>query len=201
MTITHEKNELARRRARTKVLGKAAELFGRYGFHAVSVRQITREAGVAFQSMYNNFEGRETLAREVLEWRHRGVIEELTARIAAVEGVDAKLKTIFDWHEAWFTSEVFSGCLFERAIAEYGTSEPDVSEVAVRHKKALLTLLEGVLQSEFDASETKRLASVVLMLVDGSTAHARAFRDPRMARQAWRATQALLTEARQRSSH
>jgi AcrR family transcriptional regulator len=52
MTIAHEKNELARRRARTKVLGKAAELFGRYGFHAVSVRQITREAGVAFQSMY-----------------------------------------------------------------------------------------------------------------------------------------------------
>ena len=156
---------------------------------------------MAFQSMYNNFEGRETLAKEVLEWRHRGVIEELTACIAAVEGVDAKLKTIFDWHEAWFTSEVFSGCLFERAIAEYGMSEPDVSDVAVRHKKALLSLLEGVLQEEFESGEAKRLASVILMMIDGATAHARAFRDPRMARQAWRATQALLAEARQRSTH
>lgn len=151
--------------------------------------------------MYNNFEGRETLAREVLEWRHRGVIEELTARIATVEGVDAKLKAFFDWHEEWFTSEVFTGCLFERAIGEYGVSEPEVSEVAVRHKKALLALLEGALQGEFDAGETRRLAGVILMLVDGATAHARAFRDPRMARQAWRATQSLLTEARRRSSH
>lgn len=183
------------------MLGKAAELFGRYGFHAVSVRQITREAGVAFQSMYNNFEGRETLAKEVLEWRHRGVIEELTARIAAVEGVDAKLKAFFDWHEAWFTSEAFTGCLFERAIGEYGLSEPELSDVAVRHKKTLLTLLEGVLREEFEAGESKRLAGVTLMLVDGATAHARAFRDPRMARHAWRATQALLSDARKQSAH
>lgn len=156
---------------------------------------------MAFQSMYNNFEGRETLAKEVLEWRHRGVIEELTARIATVEGVDAKLKAFFDWHEAWFTSDASTGCLFERAIGEYGMSEPELSEVAVRHKKALLALLEVVLQDEFDASETKRLTGVILMLIDGATSHARAFRDPRTARHAWRATQALLAEARQRSAH
>jgi hypothetical protein len=80
-------------------------------------------------------------------------------------------------------------------------SEPELSEVAVRHKKALLAMLEGVLQDEFEASEAKRLAGVILMLIDGATAHARAFRDPRMARHARRPTQALLIETRQRSAH
>jgi len=146
--------------------------------------------------MYNNFEGRETWAREVLEWRHHEVIEELSSRIAAIEGLDARFKAIFEWLEAWFANGVFSGCLFERAISDYGRSDPELSEIAVRRKKALLHLRE-----EFTASEAKRLAGVILMLIDGATSHARAFRVPRMAKHAWRATQALLTDVRQRSAH
>ena len=50
-----EKNKVARRSTRTKVLGKAAELFGCYGFHAVSVRQITREAACGFPGHVQQF--------------------------------------------------------------------------------------------------------------------------------------------------
>ena len=107
------------------------------------------------------------------------MIEELSSRIAAIEGVDARFKAIFEWHGVWFASGVFSGCLFERAVADYGTSDSEFSEIS-----ALLNLLEDVLPEEFSTSEARSLAGVILMLIDGVTSPVRAFRDPRVAKHA-----------------
>ncbi|CAJ3055515.1 TetR/AcrR family transcriptional regulator [Burkholderia pseudomallei] len=194
--MPQQKQGAALSKTREKMLDKAAELFSRFGFHPVGVQQIIEASGVAYQTMYNNFSGKENLAREVLERWHNSVIENMRARIDTIEGVDARLKALFDWHEAWFKGPMFSGCLFERAIAEYGVEDQNVSEVAIRHKKALLKLFEDVLRDGFTGREAKRLASVIVMLLDGATAHARAFHDHAVAKQAWRAVQALLTEAR-----
>lgn len=189
-------------KTREKMLDKATELFSRHGFHPVGVQDIIDSSGVAYQTMYNNFKGgKEGLARAVLERWHSSVIEAMRARIDSIEGVDARLKALFDWHEAWFKGPAFSGCLFERAIAEYGVEDQKVSEVAIRHKKALLRLFEEILRDGFASREAKRLAGIIVMLLDGATAHARAFHNHSVAKQAWRAVQALLAEARGSSFH
>lgn len=157
---------------------------------------IIARAEIAVQTMYRHFGGKMDLAREVLERRHHRVIADIRACVDSVVGVDARIKAIFDWHEAWFRSEDFAGCLFERAIAEFGVADSDVSDVAVRHKKTLITLMEDILRTDFSRKDAKQLAEVIVMLLDGATAYARAFTDPGSARRAWQAAATLIAQKR-----
>jgi AcrR family transcriptional regulator len=52
---------------RDRILDAAAELFARKGFHAVSIREITRFVGIKESSLYNHFRSKEQLLEEILD--------------------------------------------------------------------------------------------------------------------------------------
>jgi len=192
--------DVIRRRAgsgkRQHVVDKATELFSMHGFHPVGVDRIIEEANVARMTMYRHFAGKNDLIGEVLEQRLTYIIESIALRLQPMTDPIARIKGIFDWYEAWFRSPEFAGCLFERALAEFGPSYPVVSEVAIRYRLKLVSWFEELLLEVVPGKAAKQLASVYVILLDGATVDARAFNDPSVAERAWQAAEVLLNQAR-----
>lgn len=181
---------------RQQVVDKASELFSRHGFHPVGVDWIIDESGVARMTLYRHFAGKEDLIREVLEQRYTFIMQSMADKLGPLPDATARLKGIFDWYETWFRSPEFAGCLFERALAEFGSTCPRVTDVAVRYRDDLLAMIETLLRDVVPAAAARQLAGVYVMLLSGATADARAIGDPSAASRAWEAARALLEQAR-----
>ncbi|MFM0254719.1 TetR/AcrR family transcriptional regulator [Paraburkholderia sediminicola] len=185
---------------RQQVVDKATELFSKHGFHPVGVDWIIDDSGVARMTLYRHFAGKDDLVREVLEQRYGYIIESVGQRVQSVSDPLARVKAIFDWYEAWFHTPEFAGCLFERALAEFGTSYPKVSEVAIRYREKMVNWIDEILRDIVPADTARHLASVCMMLLDGATVEARAFNDPSSAKRAWQAVELMLSRSKATSS-
>lgn len=181
---------------RQQVVDKAGELFSKHGFHPVGVDWIIDESGVARMTLYRHFAGKEDLIKEVLEQRYTFVMGSIAETLSPMPDATARLKGIFDWYGTWFRTPEFAGCLFERALAEFGATCPKVTDVAVRYRDDLLAMMETLLKDVVPANAARQLAGVYVMLLSGATADARAIGDPSAASQAWQAAQTLLNQAR-----
>ena len=73
---------------RKRILDTAEHLFARHGFHRISLRDITREAGVNTASVNYHFGNRESLVREVIERRLIPVNSERIRRLDALQARD-----------------------------------------------------------------------------------------------------------------
>ncbi|WYX26831.1 TetR/AcrR family transcriptional regulator [Achromobacter xylosoxidans] len=173
----------------------ASALFARNGFRAVSIGDIVEESQVASMTLYNNFKSKDDLMVAVLEDRHAKVMATLRQILQDCDGVDAKLQTLFAWHTEWFNSDDFSGCLFEKALAEFSQEENDARQVAVKHKAALTNLIRDVLRERYPETVATELARTILILLDGATASAWALQHKDAADRTWKATQVLLRDA------
>ncbi|CAJ0773248.1 MAG: TetR/AcrR family transcriptional regulator [Ralstonia sp.] len=181
---------------RQQVVDKAGELFSKHGFHPVGVDWIIDESGVARMTLYRHFAGKEDLIKEVLEQRYTFVMGSIAEKLSPMHDATSRLKGIFEWYGAWFRTPEFAGCLFERALAEFGATCPKVTDVAVRYRDDLLAMMETLLKDVVPANTARQLAGVYVMLLSGATADARAIGDPSAASQAWHAAETLLNQAR-----
>lgn len=181
---------------RQQVVDKAGELFSKHGFHPVGVDWIIDESGVARMTLYRHFAGKEDLIKEVLEQRYTFVMGSIAETLSPMPDATARLKGIFDWYGTWFRTPEFAGCLFERALAEFGATCPKVTDVAVRYRDDLLAMMETLLKDVVPTNTARQLAGVYVMLLSGATADARAIGDPSAASQAWQAAETLLNQAR-----
>ncbi|RKP52571.1 TetR/AcrR family transcriptional regulator [Trinickia fusca] len=180
---------------RRQIIEKATELFSQYGFHPVGIDRIIDESDIARMTLYRHFAGKDDLIRAVLQHRHSALISSIEARLESLETPEQKVKGIFDWYRDWFSTESFAGCLFERALAEFGTSCPGISDVAIGYKQTLMNMLESLLCETLPRKSARQLAEVFVMLLDGATVDARAFNDPAAAKRAWQAAEVLLKSA------
>jgi len=159
----------------------ATDLFSRHGFHPVGVDRILVEAGVARMTLYNHFPGKDDLIGAVLERRYQDIMASLRASVEPAASAKEKLRAIFAWHEAWFAAPEFSGCLFERALAEFGTDYPKISTIAIRYKQTMTEWMRDILKTVLPEGPAVRIASILIILLDGATIDARAFHDPTVA--------------------
>ena len=180
---------------RQQVVDKAGELFSLHGFHPVGIDRIIAEADVARMTLYHHFAGKDDLIKAVLEQRYTFIMESIAAKLDPMPHA-ARLKGIFDWYGTWFSSPAFAGCLFERALAEFGATCPKVTDVAVRYRDDLLALMEQLLAEIVPRRRARQLAGVYVMLLSGATADARAIGDSQAAARAWQAAEMLLNESR-----
>ncbi|EMD9437674.1 TetR family transcriptional regulator [Burkholderia cepacia] len=180
---------------RQQVVDKAGELFSRHGFHPVGIDRIIAEADVARMTLYHHFASKDDLIKAVLEQRYTFIMDSIAAKLEPMADATARLKGIFDWYGVWFRSPEFAGCLFERALAEFGATCPKVTDVAVRYRDDLLAIMERLLSEIIPRRRAHQLAGVYVMLLSGATADARAIGDPRAAARAWEAAKVLLNES------
>ena len=173
---------------------KATALFSEHGFQAVGVDSIIRDSDVARMTLYRNFASKDELIGEVLSQRHEHIFQSIEEKMQPITDPKKRLKCIFDWYESWFCTAEFSGCLFERALAEFGTKRPLISEPAVLFRNAMTDLMAGILQEVVSPSSAKQLGHVFMMLLDGATVEARATNDSHSAAIAWGTAEKLLEQ-------
>ncbi|AOI72295.1 TetR/AcrR family transcriptional regulator [Burkholderia multivorans] len=179
---------------RQLVVDKATELFSKHGFHPVGVDWIIDDSRVARMTLYRHFPSKDELIREVLVQRYDLIVGSIGAQLQHATNPVERVKTIFDWYEAWFNTPAFAGCLFERALAEFGTAYAPISDVAIRYRRKMVEWIGELLADLVSPETAKRLAAVYMMLLDGATVEARAFNDSASAGRAWQAAKSLLEQ-------
>lgn len=181
---------------RNQILNKATELFSKQGFHVVSVDQVIEGTGVSLPALYGYFPNKDELVRAVLKKRYTDILVSIEQTLKSIPDPVGKIKGIFDWYGAWFRTPEFCGCLFERALSEFGTDTAGISDVAIGYKRTLEGRMADILRTVLPHSRAEQLAETYAMFLDGAIAAARAYGDPEVANHAWQSAQALLDEAR-----
>jgi hypothetical protein len=118
----------------------------------------------------------------------------LRASVEPAASAKEQLRAIFAWHEAWFAAPEFSGCLFERALAEFGTDYPKISMIAIQYKTTMTSWMGDILKTLLPEQAAARTASILMILLDGATIDARAFHDPTIASRAWNAAETIIKQ-------
>ncbi len=67
MPKTGAQFQVIREKSKSRIMSAALALFSEQGFHATSIQMIAKKAGIATGLLYNYFESKDQLFREVLE--------------------------------------------------------------------------------------------------------------------------------------
>ena len=177
------------------VVESATRLFSVHGFQAVGVDRIIETSGVARMTLYRHFASKDDLIAEVLRQRYLLIFDSVAEHMRTRRDPAARVKAIFDWYGAWFMTPEFAGCLFERALAEFGRDHPKISEVAIGYRRDMAALMARTLEEMVPTAVAARLGGVFMLLLDGATVEARASNDMKWAAEAWYAAETLLTQS------
>jgi len=159
---------------RQHVVETAYALFKRVGFHATGIDRIIAEADVAKMTMYRHFPSKDELIVEVLDYRARRFDRQLDRLAGEGTTPEQKIAKIFDWHERWFRSPDFHGCLFAHALAEFGDPQHPVFKAVARQKNGLRLRMQSILEDVMPHGRAESVAAVLLMLIEGATLMAQA---------------------------
>ena len=154
---------------RQHVVETAYGLFKRAGFHATGIDRIIAEADVAKMTMYRHFPSKDELIVEVLDYRARRFDRQLDRLAEEVATPGKKIAKIFDWHERWFRSPDFHGCLFAHALAEFGDPRHPVFKAAAKQKNGLKRRMQSILEEVMPRGRAGSVAAALLMLIEGAT--------------------------------
>ncbi len=144
-------------------------LFKRDGFHATGIDRIIAEAEVAKMTMYRHFPSKDGLIVEVLNWRTDRFKRQLDRLSETAMTPDEKIMAVFDWHERWFDSPDFHGCLFQHALAEFGERDHAVFEAVMRQKRDLQDRIRDILAQSMPEGRAPHTAMTLFMLIEGAT--------------------------------
>src|SRR5712664_2542038 len=86
------------KKRREEILGAAAALFARRGFHGVTIDDIGAAAGMSGPGIYRHFPGKDAVLAEMLVGISERLLAEGSRRAeAAADAADA-LDALLDWH-------------------------------------------------------------------------------------------------------
>ncbi|APY85137.1 TetR/AcrR family transcriptional regulator [Streptomyces alfalfae] len=155
-----------RKNTRDLLMESAEAVFYERGLVATNVNAVAQAAGVSKPTLYAHFTGKDELAAAALRHRHERRAAELETWLAGVEDPADRPLAVFSWLAEWYGGSGRRGCAFLNAAAEVTDADAPVRQ-AVREEKAwLLDLLAG-LCARAGAVRPERLASQLLLLVDG----------------------------------
>jgi AcrR family transcriptional regulator len=167
--------------ARGRLLSAATRLFCKNGINATGIDAIINEAGTAKTTLYKLFGSKTNLVHAVLENEGRQWREWFIGAIEAGGGEpEKKLARIFPALKSWFGEERFYGCPFINAVAEHDKDQKQFRNVALKHKKVVLSHIEQ-LAREMGAAQPGVLAHQLGLLIDGAIVAAMVSRDPAVA--------------------
>jgi AcrR family transcriptional regulator len=154
----------ASRPARARVLDAALRLFYAEGVHVVGVDRIIAEAGVAKQTFYNHFPGKDDLVREYLTeqsaWQR--------AAVAALPPASPRetLTAIFTIMCDFGAASGYRGCAFINAAAEFPDPAHPVRVAIDEHRRWLRGLYRELLAAD-GHPDAERTADMLLLVRDG----------------------------------
>jgi len=147
---------------RVDILNAAEKAFEANGFHAVPIDVVIAGASVSPRTLYKHFPGKTDLAVAVLERRHERFLD---AMKAAIEGSPDPMDALFDALETWLQMVPSTGCLFLRAMGEFG--DAPIVPVVTAHKQALRDVLARLVDALGAPAEK---VDPLFILIEGATA-------------------------------
>jgi AcrR family transcriptional regulator len=167
--------ELKDQPARERILLTAHGLFYRDGIRATGIDRVIAESGVAKVTFYRHFPSKNELIQAFLTYRHARWMDWFTdaLRRHATEypGIEALLPVLREW----FEDEGFRGCAFINGVIELGGTQPEVVDIARRHKERMTEVVATLLP----ASKSRLLdAQAVALAIDGAIVHAQYAQNP-----------------------
>ncbi|TAN57592.1 MAG: TetR/AcrR family transcriptional regulator [Magnetospirillum sp.] len=166
---------------RDDLVEAALRLFLRDGFHATGIAAVLEEADVSKMTLYHHFQSKEDLILASLELRDRRFRDWLFTRMRALGGTPrAQVLALFDALGEWFRgealigpgeAEVFCGCPFVKAAAEYADPEDPIHKLSAEHKRRIVETV-GEMCHAAQLPEPERLARRFALLKEGAIADA-----------------------------
>ncbi|MDO8608175.1 MAG: helix-turn-helix domain-containing protein [Phaeospirillum sp.] len=166
---------------REDLVEAALRLFLRDGFHATGIAAVLEEAEVSKMTLYHHFQSKEELIQAALSLRDQRFRDWLFARMRVLGGTPrAQVFAMFDALGEWFRgeavigageAELFCGCPFVKAAAEYADIEDPIHKLAADHKRRIIETL-GEMCHAAQLPEPERLARRLALLKEGAIADA-----------------------------
>ncbi|WP_080874458.1 TetR/AcrR family transcriptional regulator [Oceanobacillus timonensis] len=144
------------------IIQTAEKLFYEHGFHAVGVKSILNQAGVAPMTMYYHFQSKEELIKEILTQREKRYFRLLEDEFDKGSGIHSYIQSLINAHINWLKTAGFNGCLFLRAKQEYEGVNEEIVSLSKAHKRKLLEKMEKDLNS-------KSLSVQISVMLEGLT--------------------------------
>lgn len=146
-----------------KIFDAALSISNRKSFHAMSMRDLSREAGLSIGALYNYFSGKQELLHMMQQQRTTITRRTLAAEIAAVESAPEKLRVAIKTH--LYLSEVMQPW-FYFSYMEAKNLGPEERRAAVRGEvgteQVFTHILEmGVQQGVFATEDCRMTASLI----------------------------------------
>ena len=189
---------MGRSSKRDVILDTAENLFSVQGFIATGINQITEDAGVAPMTLYNNFKNKNELILATLERRSDRLLLRIEAEIDKAEPTpQGRIMSVFDTISSWIDEELqkpagFTGCMFLKAAHEYTSDESPEREVALKHKKSIITIFERELNF-LNVNDAKLVALSLQLLIDGAITQSQLFKDHKSASRARKIADVMLS--------
>ncbi|GIO53956.1 TetR family transcriptional regulator [Paenibacillus rhizosphaerae] len=132
MPRTQEENERIRQQAKAKIREAAIDLFMRKGYHATSIDDVSKHAGVSKGLLYNYYKGKEELLSAMVEARI-GELIQVMEKAEALETPAEQLKHIVEGavDNVWRSPEVFRFYLHLQ-------TQPEADETVAKYGKLLI---------------------------------------------------------------
>jgi AcrR family transcriptional regulator len=169
---------------RDDLIDAAMRVFCQHGFHASGLDSILEAGGISRMTVYNHFKSKDELI--VAAMRRRDEI----FRNRMMKYVDShatepreRILAVFDYHQHWFTSGEFFGCMFINAAAEYSDPQCAVRQLAAEHKRLVLLYLEDLCAAA-SVPEPAAIAAQLNLLIEGAIVTAYVADQPKVSRDA-----------------
>ncbi|QBK03860.1 TetR/AcrR family transcriptional regulator [Hylemonella gracilis] len=161
--------------ARERILRKAHDLFYREGIRATGIDRVISESGVSKVTLYRHFPSKNELVLAFLDDRHRRWMAWFRPALARHGGRLESLPAVL---AEWFRSPVYRGCAFINSVGELGDTQPQVREIARRHKQDMCDAIAELLPP---SRHRKLDAQAIALAVDGAIVRAQADPTPEAA--------------------
>ena len=177
----------AREAMAERILATTDRLFYGQGIRAIGVDTVAAETGISKRTLYNYFPSKDVLIAAYLTRRLR------PAPLSDLPAVEQILGD-FDRLERSFAGSGFRGCPFVNAVAELKELKHEANRIALAFKEQRRQWFRALL-ARLDVTDAERLATQLMLLVDGAIAGALVRGDPKIARAARDAARILLAAA------
>ncbi len=120
-----------------EIIRHSMSLFNREGYQSPSIDRISENAGISKMTFYRYYPDKEALILAILQLKEYEFMQDLQNIIADKSSAREKLFAVFEYYNNWFKCEDFHGCMFTRALFEYGTSSLSIRMTCSTFKSRL----------------------------------------------------------------
>jgi len=160
---------------REAILSAAEQVFDASGYSAATMEAVAREAGIAKGSIYNYFESKQDLFRQLYDSVVSVTMSDVAADLGKAKSAAEKLSRLLDFRFGRLAHMHRIGRLVLEfyAVAARQSGDREIAALHVEHYKAVRDLIESVLQHGIRDGEFRTEidvptgAKLILGMLDG----------------------------------